>query len=90
MERDDLYRKLNYILNTLDIPKDQKNEFINLFEEINNAANKEIDAATKDSYGVVKQCNAIALLDSSDEITTVIDTVNELITNLKTATIMAK
>lgn len=51
--------------------------------------NTTYNAATTSTLGLVKQAETIATLSDSDEITTVISTVNALISNLKTAGVVA-
>lgn len=51
--------------------------------------NTTYNAATTSALGLVKQAETIAALSDSDEITTVISTVNALISNLKTAGVVA-
>lgn len=51
--------------------------------------NTTYSAANASTLGLVKQAATVAALSSSDEITTVIDTVNTLISNLKTAGVVA-
>lgn len=54
-----------------------------------NDSNTTYSAATENSLGLVKQAAVIDSLTDSDEITTVISTLNTLIANLKTAGIIA-
>lgn len=51
--------------------------------------NTTYSAANTSTLGLVKQADTVAALSDSDEITTVISTVNTLISNLKTAGIVA-
>lgn len=51
--------------------------------------NTTYNAATASTLGLVKQAGTVAALNDSDEITTVISTVNTLIANLKTAGVIA-
>lgn len=55
----------------------------------NNANNYSLPNATTSIVGGVKQAATVAALSDSDEITTVISTVNTLISNLKTAGVVA-
>lgn len=60
--------------------------FVNVPWEDNNT---NYNAATADTLGLVKQAATIEALEESDEIATVISTVNTLISNLKTAGVVA-
>ena len=55
----------------------------------NNANNYSLPKATTSIVGGVKQAATVAALEGSDEIATVISTVNTLIANLKSAGIVA-
>ena len=55
----------------------------------NNANNYSLPNATTSTIGGVRQAGTVAALSDSDEITTVISTVNTLIANLKTAGVVA-
>lgn len=52
-------------------------------------SNTTYNAATANTLGLVKQAATIEALEESDEIATVISTVNTLINNLKTAGVVA-
>lgn len=91
----ELLNKLKYILSGLPLDKDRKKMLEDIQRElkrnIRNNTNNNVNysAATSSSLGLVYQAETIAPLEESDDLETVISTVNTLIANLKAAGIIA-
>lgn len=81
--------KTGYVQNDKNYPvslDENGKAFVNVPWEDNNT---NYNAATADTLGLVKQAATIEALEENDEIATVISTVNTLISNLKTAGVVA-
>lgn len=97
--------KLEHVFKSFPISREQKEALFDIYIQLMNAALegvnpdmtqyakktdiKTYNAATKEALGLVKQATTIEALEENDEIATVISTVNTLISNLKTAGVVA-
>ena len=97
--------KLENVFKSFPISRKQKEALFDIYIQLMNAALegvnldmtqyakktdiKTYNAATKEALGLVKQAATIEALEENDEIATVISTVNTLISNLKTAGVVA-
>lgn len=88
MNKTEINAKLQYVFEGLTISKEQKQmlgEIISTIIEtaIEGVSKPEIKAATTSTIGGIKQAATVNVLETTDEIATVISTVNTLISNLK-------
>lgn len=97
MKNHEIRAKLYQVLNSLAISKEQKEAlsdiYISLIEAVTNGNTESnsitYDTATTSKLGLVKQAVTVTALEAEDDITTVISRVNTLISNLKTAGVVA-
>lgn len=94
MNKTEVNAKLQYVFEGLPLSRVQKQMLGDVISTIIETAvegveKPELAAATTETIGGVKQAATVAVLETTDEITDVISTVNTLINNLKTAGIVA-
>lgn len=94
MNKTEVNAKLQYVFEGLPLSKVQKQMLGDVISTIIETAVEEVEkpeltAATTEIIGGVKQAATVAALETTDEITDVISTVNTLINNLKTAGVVA-
>lgn len=94
MNKTEINAKLQYVFEGLPLSRVQKEMLGDVVTAIIETAiagttEPNITKATTDTLGLVKQAATIEALEESDEIATVISTVNTLISNLKTAGVVA-
>lgn len=94
MNKTEINAKLQYVFEGLTISKEQKQmlgEIISTIIEtaIEGVSKPEIKAATISTIGGIKQAATVNVLETTDEIATVISTVNTLINNLKESGVIA-
>lgn len=91
MNTKEIAAKLNWAMQTVPLAKEQKDVMINIILQLAEQSSREIptyEAATEEEFGLVKQAATVAEI-SGDTVGDVKTTVNNLITNLKTAGILA-
>lgn len=90
MNKTEINAKLQYLFEGLPLSKEQKQIFSKIVTAIieNAIENNNSNIATINDFGLVKQANSIELLEESDDISSVISTINQLISNLKDAGII--
>lgn len=95
MNKNEINAKLQYVFEGLVMSKEQKqilgDIIVELIDKVEQAGSSEsvFKTATTSEAGVVKQAATIAALEGTEEITEVITTFNTLLSNLKSAGIMA-
>lgn len=94
MNKTEVNAKLQYVFEGLPLSRVQKQMLGDVISAIIETAvegveKPELTAATTKTIGGVKQAATVAVLETTDEITDVISTVNTLINNLKTAGVVA-
>lgn len=91
MNTKEIAAKLNCAMQAVPLAKEQKDVIINTILQLAEQSSKEIpnyEAATEEELGLVKQAAAVAEI-SGDTVEDVKTAVNTLLTNLKTAGILA-
>ena len=76
-------------LNGFNFSNEQKNALINIIKQFSDINIPKYEAADKDNLGLVKQATTINPLEETDDIATVITTVNTFISNLKESDVIA-
>lgn len=90
MNTKEIAAKLNWVMQTIPLAKEQKDVIINIILQLAEQSSKEIpayEAATEEELGLVKQAATIDEV-SGDTVEDVKTTVNTLLANLKAAGIL--
>lgn len=91
MNTKEIAAKLNWVMQTVPLAKEQKDVIINIILQLAEQSSKEIptyEAATEEELGLVKQAATVDEV-SGDTVEDVKTAVNTLLANLKTAGILA-